>query len=740
VLPSASAAGPVFADGFESGTMSAWSFASGVQVQQMHVRTGAWAARATANGNVAYAWRGLGSTFSDLRLTARFMLLSQSSTMWVQSLRKPAGTAIALVGVNKNGKLILRNAVAGTTFTSTTIVTRGMWHEIELRTAVGVSGIGEVWFDGNPVADLSRTGNYGTTQIGRVMIGDNTTGKRFDMIIDDVVVGTERASVDGIPPTTPSELVATTMGSSRIDLTWTASTDEMGVAGYTIYRSTDGVGYSQVGTSATTSFSDIGLAAETTYLYAVDAFDAAGNRSLRSNVASATTAAPETRSRFGAWDQPFDAGAVGVHAMMLHTGEVLLVQSRSGTSGTIAKLWDPRNGTMTDASYAAPHNLLCAGMSFLPSGEVFLTGGTLWEGSGATGTAQTALFDPVTRSWRAGPTMGQARWYPTNVSMPDGRVLIFAGKITPTTFADAVERYDPDTDSITTLGPTATNQMAPYPRMFLRPDGNVIRVGTEQRTKTFTPATGSWSNGPLMTTGGRGQGAAVLLTGTDRILAVGGEIGGVTTGSAEILDLASPTPAWRPTASMSYPRKNLTAVLLPDGSVLAVGGNQQGNYDLPVLAPELFDPSSETWTTLASHSAPRAYHSTAVLLPDARVLVAGQTSGTQQFTAEVLSPPYLFQGPRPAIQLAPTEVAYQQPFPVTTADAARISSVVLIRPTAVTHDVNFDQRSLSLPFAASGDSLSVQAPPAADAPPGWYMLFLVDDAGIPSVASWVHLT
>ena len=737
--PASSTAAPVFADGFESGNTSNWTVASNLLVQETHVRSGVWAGEAKSTGSPAYAWRDLGSTYTDLHATSRFLLLSQSTGVWLHSLRRSTGPAIALIGINARRKLVLRNAVSGTTSVSSTVVTPGVWHEVEIRVLIGASGRADVWYDGNPVADLGRGGNFGSSPIRRLMIGDNASGKRFDVAIDDVVVATEQLPGDGIPPTTPTDLVATSQGSSQIRLTWTASSDDVGVAGYTVFRSTDGLAFTQVGTSPTASFDDANHASATRYWYSVDAFDAAGNRSLRSNVASATTGPPPFADQMGRWSPPFEIATVGVHAMVLHTGEVLLVHGRNGTNGTVAKLWDPATGIVTDASYAAPHNLLCAGFSFLPTGEVFFTGGTIWGGSGTYGSAQTAIFDPGSRSWRAGPTMAQARWYPTNVSLPDGRVLIFAGKINPTVTADTVERYDPSTNALITLPATATMKMAAYPRMFLRADGSIIRVGVEQLAKYFDPTTETWSDGPATGFGTRSNGSAILLP-DDRVLAIGGQNGGVTTPTTEILDLGAGSPTWRYSASMAFPRKNLDPVLLPDGSVLVVGGNRQASYDLPVLAAERFDPATETWTTLASHAAPRAYHSTAVLLPDGRVLVAGQTSGTQQTTAEVFSPPYLFRGPRPVIGAAPSNAGRGTSFSVGTPDAGRVTRVALIRPDSVTHGVNFDQRYLSLRFTSTSDGLSVEAPTPSQAPPGWYMLFLIDGDGIPSVASWIQLT
>ncbi|MEX1264692.1 MAG: galactose oxidase early set domain-containing protein [Actinomycetota bacterium] len=130
-----------------------------------------------------------------------------------------------------------------------------------------------------------------------------------------------------------------------------------------------------------------------------------------------------------------------------------------------------------------------------------------------------------------------------------------------------------------------------------------------------------------------------------------------------------------------------------------------------------------------------------VLLPDGRVLSAGQTDGTMQTSAELYSPPYLFAGPRPVIDAAPSTVGYGSSFAVSTSQAASIDSVALVRANSSTHGVNFDQRHVPLSFSAGAGGLTVSAPASgAQAPPGWYMLFLINDAGVPSVASWVKVS
>jgi hypothetical protein len=159
----------------------------------------------------------------------------------------------------------------------------------------------------------------------------------------------------------------------------------------------------------------------------------------------------------------------------------------------------------------------------------------------------------------------------------------------------------------------------------------------------------------------------------------------------------------------------------------------------------MWSPTSETWTTMAAMHAPRLYHGTALLLPDGRVVVGGGgrfdpvTLPTDQFTAEFYSPPYLFKGPRPVITSAPPVLQYGQGFTVQTPDASRIASVSLIRFGSTTHQINMAQRYLPLTFTADSNSLTITAPASSNlAPPGFYMLFIIDNLGVPSVAATVH--
>jgi hypothetical protein len=274
--------------------------------------------------------------------------------------------------------------------------------------------------------------------------------------------------------------------------------------------------------------------------------------------------------------------------------------------------------------------------------------------------------------------------------------------------------------------------------MHLAPDGRVYLAGPNQRTGWLdTTGTGSWSSGPDRIFPNREYGSSVLY-GDAKIFYAGG--GNPPTDTAEVIDLNAAAPAWRTVGSMSIARRQMNATLLPDGKVLVTGGVSGPGFNneaTAVFTAELWDPATESFTTMASMARPRWYHSTALLLPDGRVLSAG---GDDNPTAEVYSPPYLFKGARPVVHSAPTHAAYGEAFFVATPDAASIAAVNLIRLPSVTHAINMSQRINHLSFAHSKTGLHVTAPSDPNlCPPGHYMLFLLNDQGVPSQAPIIRI-
>jgi hypothetical protein len=228
------------------------------------------------------------------------------------------------------------------------------------------------------------------------------------------------------------------------------------------------------------------------------------------------------------------------------------------------------------------------------------------------------------------------------------------------------------------------------------------------------------------------------MYGDGKVLVMGG--GDPPTSTAEVIDLNAATPSWRSVGSMAFARRQLNATLLPDGKVLVTGGTSGpgfNNTSTPVYAAEMWDPGTERWTTRASAQTPRLYHSAALLLPDGRVLTTGGDNYPQ---VEVYSPPYLFAGVRPTITSAPADVSYGQSFFVETPDGAHIANVTWIRLPSVTHSFDQSQHINRLSFSPAPGGLNVVPPADANlAPPGPYMLFILDGNGVPSVARILRL-
>jgi Ca2+-binding RTX toxin-like protein len=269
----------------------------------------------------------------------------------------------------------------------------------------------------------------------------------------------------------------------------------------------------------------------------------------------------------------------------------------------------------------------------------------------------------------------------------------------------------------------------------------------ERDTGIIDPATGAWSELPDLSLFRYGSSAVLRpsgMLGSGHILLFGGD-----TASADTIDALSPTPAWSPLAPLPERRRNLNTVILPDGKLLTVGGNTtDDDYSDPQLESLMYDPQSNVWTRMASQTHQRAYHSTALLLPDGRVWSAGDdgpgplSGGSATDTFEIFSPPYLFNGPRPTITSAPATVALGATFPVGTPDA-NIAGAALVALGATTHANDMNQRHVSLTPVprpdGSGVDLTAPASPNV-AVPGQYMLFLLNDAGVPSVARILRIT
>jgi Domain of unknown function (DUF1929) len=442
-----------------------------------------------------------------------------------------------------------------------------------------------------------------------------------------------------------------------------------------------------------------------------------------------------------------------VHMALLRTGKVLVVSGSGNVPSNTnyqAGIWDPATDTVTTQPLA--WDMFCNGMVILPDGRPFVVGGTLAYDP-FHGYAKTAAYDPSTGQFTDLESMAHGRWYPTATTLGDGTVMTFSGLNESGPTNTAVEIY--------TVG-SGWSQEYPsgwtpplYPRLHLLPNGTVFYSGPTDSSALFDPTTHAWSFvASTNYSSGRTYGSAVLLPLTPangyrpRVMIFGG--GNPATATTEIIDLSAASPTWQWGPPMSQPRIEMNAVLLPTGKVLALGGSTNDeDATTASLNADLFDADGSSMTSAGQNAFPRLYHSVALLLPDATVLVAGgnPTRGTYEPHMEIYSPAYLFSAngspaPRPAISsISPGVIGYGSTFQVQSPDAASISSVVLVRAGAVTHAFDMDQRVVGMSFTAGNGSLIVTAPPNGNiAPPGYYLLFLVNAAGVPSVGSFVQLS
>lgn len=424
-----------------------------------------------------------------------------------------------------------------------------------------------------------------------------------------------------------------------------------------------------------------------------------------------------------------------VHTTLLPDGRVFFV-SYYGESLN-PNIWDPVSNTFSPTA-ASTYALFCAGHTSMADGRVFIAGGHIAD---YTGYAHAQIYDPFKNTMTQVPDMNEGRWYPTTTVLANGDILVVSGDVNSNTATDTLPQvYQVASNTWRNLS-SAQLMQALYPVMFVAPNGKVIYAGPEPLTRYLdTTGTGAWTNiGNRKFTGWRDYGPAVMYD-SGKILEAGGS--DPPTATAETVDLTAATPAWALTGSMHFARRQNNAVVLPDGKVFIVGGSSGSGFDdstNPVLPTEMWDPATGQFTVMPSIAVYRGYHSTAILLPDGRVLSAGGNVGGTN--AQIYSPPYLFNGARPTIASAPTSVGYGQNVFVGTPDAASISNIAWIRAPSTTHTFDQSSRYMHLNFTQTTGGLTVTMPANGNlAPPGYYMLFILNGSGVPSVAAIINLS
>ena len=508
--------------------------------------------------------------------------------------------------------------------------------------------------------------------------------------------------------------------------------------------------------------------------------------------AAALAGPPE---QVGRWGAPFSIPVMGIHAAMLPTGKVMWFSypknpaPRHGGGGVNdpntaqAWLWDPATGTTKRVDpplwrdpgdgQLKPANIWCAGQTFTADGRLVVFGGNLRFSEGTVdfkGLNKVYTFNPFNETWTEQPDMRHGRWYPTGVRMSDGRIVIINGldESGAGFKRDAdVELFTPSADmngrgTVSLLGTLGGAGQPPigglYPHMFAMPSGRTMVAGPFPEDTWFLNPPGpsnsyTWQDYPNVPTD-RLWGTAVLMPGgtggSTQVMQLGGSTTSTSTSVAttDVFDEANPALGWRAAPSMQVGRGHHNTVLLPDGSMVTVGGGvgirngDQWAGDPEQRQVELWNPATGTWALGPSQAETRAYHSTALLLPDGRVVSAGDdvNGGTDRDTAEIYEPPYLFKGARPTISSAPTSAQIGTTFNVDTPDT-NITKATLVAPGATTHANDMNQRYIPLTVAQRAGGVTLTAPASAElATPGYYMLFLLNAQGVPSVAKFISLT
>ncbi len=512
--------------------------------------------------------------------------------------------------------------------------------------------------------------------------------------------------------------------------------------------------------------------------------------------ASAQEAAPE-------WVDGADTIGHAVHVALLPNGKVFYLggsgwhkaQFQAGTFR--AGIWDPVMDTHEELDHPAGEDLFCCGQVPLENGNILLAGGTLMYKSLSPnnlywGLNATYEFDYQSKQFIKRESMKHGRWYPTMVTLEDGRILTVEGFDEFGFHNLLTEVYNPEPESPTWTisydpnsgrtyragckGSECTNVpgapgpqygganmgVAPggiglYPRMHLMPNGIVAMVGQGATRRTWEPSTGRWRGAGSATS--RNYGTSVLLplqnTPEEKgaILVCGGSAtaNDPATTSAEIVRPSSSGLSLISTSigSMQYPRRHGNPVILPNGKIMIFGGNELGTkLETAAYVPELFDPETLDWDTttpIEAHKYPRGYHSGALLLRDGRVWTMGTSINERSYDVrtEIYRPPYYF-ATRPEITDAPTVAEYGGTVTIQTPDAGNIKKVSLVKVSSTTHHYNTDQRLIWLLVQdnlTTESSITVKAPINSRlAPAGYYMIHVLDQNGIPSEGRMIQIT
>ncbi len=423
---------------------------------------------------------------------------------------------------------------------------------------------------------------------------------------------------------------------------------------------------------------------------------------------------------------------------------------------TYSAIFDPVTGVSQQRVVTeTEHDMFCPGTTMLADGRVLINGGS--------SSQRTTFYNPANNAWTIGPLMNIARGYPGNTILADGSALTLGGAWSGGESDKDAEIWSP-TGWRTVPGIPIAPFIGPDPRgtyrgdnhawLFLQGDGRVFHAGPSADMH-WIDTTGS---GKVSAAGKRSDdaysmnGNAVMYD-IGKILKIGGAPAyedAASSSASYLIDTNGPKV--RKIAPMHYARAMHNSVVLPNGQVVITGGQTHVKLfsdDRSVLMAEIWNPVTETFSTLSPMKIPRNYHSVSLLLPDGRVLVGGgglcqDACSVNHPNVEILTPPYLLKAdgsaaPRPLITASPPGASYGAKIVVTT--DIPVNGFALMRLSAVTHSVNNDQRRVPLESSSVDGRSHLLAIPGGRGilPPGNYMLFALDAGGVPSIARNIHI-
>lgn len=501
----------------------------------------------------------------------------------------------------------------------------------------------------------------------------------------------------------------------------------------------------------------------------------------------------------GMWSGVIPWSLVALHTALMPNGLVATYGSPTGTAsqdGRTFDLWDPlriyqNNPVHTTVPGVASIDSFCSTSAMLPTGNLLVSGGIVSPSGGTNDHGSVLVNTTGTSVTQASATLAQDRYYATMVTLPSGLPLIMGGNMPygngwddPNGYIAAgymgsmtPETYDPASGWRSLFGANSRTAFGPdfarwwYPRAWVAPNGKVFGVSSEQMWSLDPAGNGAVTSlGTFKTSMNFNTGIAAtaapnvgptstaVMYDVGKILQVGGNgryngDNTVSSSLATTIDINGATPALRDVAPMKYGRQWATATVLPTGKVAVTGGSTFGDTagGNAVLATETWDPASATWSVGASGAVYRGYHSTATLMQDGALLVAGGgvPGPVNNLNAEIYYPPYLFKAvngqatlaPRPQIvSLGTAQIAHAQSFGVEVNAPAGVAKVAFLRLGAVTHSFDTGQRYVPANFTQAGNLLTVAAPASPNtAPPGYYQLVVVDGSGVPSAGVIVAL-